>query len=186
MSKSALWMVALLIGSGVWVGVSVAEEKEKEEEMAGAGMPEWVKLTDDHNELKKFVGKWKASSPMMSGTSKTEMMHGGRFVRAHFSGTAEGFEMKGEWTCGYSPALKKFQSVWMDSFSPHVYTATGVKGEDGKITFMGTDPDMMTGAMGPAKMVIEWKDKDTYVMSFFVTKDGELAPHGMFTYTRVK
>lgn len=185
MKQTAIWCLAALVAGGVWIGATRAEDGG--DPGAGMQMPEWAKVNDHHKALHKFVGEWVVTTPQFQGRTVTKAMHGGRYIRSHFTAEMGPVTFKGEWTVTYSNAGKTFQSLWFDNHAPHLYQSSGSIDEKGTMTLTGRNPAQATHELVDGKMVIQWEDDDTYLMIFSEkNKDGAMQEVARMKYSRVK
>lgn len=194
MRNPKLWCVAALLGCICFlVGNVVAQEDGGQKPAAGMGMmPEHLKLTAEHESLKKMVGQWDSSwewklpMPMKgTGTATTKLILGGRYIRQDYESEMMGQPWQGILHLGYDTIEKEFVSVWMDSGSPILSVSRGKRQADGSIRLIGMDPDYMTGKKMQVAVVTRWINDNQYTVAFYtVDKAGKETQAGLMTYTR--
>ncbi|MHC4972830.1 MAG: DUF1579 family protein [Planctomycetota bacterium] len=194
MKNPKLWCIAALLGCVCFlVGNVTAQEEGGKKPAAGMGaMPEHMKLTQEHADLKKMVGQWDSSwewtlpMPMKgTGTATTKLILGGRFIRQDYESEMMGQPWQGVLHLGYDTIEKEFVSVWMDSGSPIMSVSRGKRQADGSIKLIGMDPDHMTGKKHKVAVVTRWVNDNQYTVAFYtVSAEGKETQVGLMTYTR--
>ena len=132
-------------------------DKKAEAPAGDPAMDEMMKLGEPgemHKHLEKAAGEWDAKTKMWmapgmapeesTGKAVFRSMLGGRFVQMQYSGTMMGGPFRGFAIYGYDNATKKFESVWIDSFSTGMMKGTGELAADKKTmtwTVESTGPD---------------------------------------------
>jgi hypothetical protein len=140
-------------------------------------MKKMAEPTQEHKDLvRAMAGEWStnvtfrhgANEPPSTTTGKAriEPVLGNRFLREHFDSEMSGEPMKGEGLFGYNTISKKYESVWVDSFSPGIMYMTGTKKGDKEIEFTGEIPNPHTGQQETVRSVMRFdsNDKMTYEM----------------------
>ncbi|HVS40354.1 MAG TPA: DUF1579 domain-containing protein, partial [Gemmataceae bacterium] len=141
-----------------------------------AFQPPMPKPGPEQDKLKAFVGDWdcvvKFGDMEMKGTATYTLGFGGFWLTETFkSDGPEKFEGRG--TMGYDPNKKKYVSTWIDSESPSMMVSEGDYDKDGKTyTEIGDGPGE-DGKPQKYKSAVEFKDKDTIVMTMAMVKDGK-------------
>lgn len=194
MKNPKTWCLAALLGCTCFlVGNVVAQEVGGQKPAAGMGaMPEHMKLTAEHENLKKMVGQWDSSWELMlpkpmkgTGTATTKLILGGRFIRQDYESEMMGQPWQGVLHIGYDTIEKEFVSVWMDSMSPIMAVSRGKRQADGSLRLIGTEPDYVTGQKKKVAVVTRWLNDNQYTVAFYaVDKDGSETRAGLITYTR--
>jgi len=164
----------------------------------GSVQQEMPKPGKEHEALKVFEGDWTfqgrffmdpAQPPMeMNGTETSKMILGGWYLNSEVKSTFAGAPFEGRWTMTYTLFKKKYQATWIDSMMPHVFVSEGDVDATGKIyTFHGEGFDPATGKSIQEKWVMEVKDADNHVMSFYAPgADGKERKTGEITYKKKK
>jgi len=88
-----------------------------------------------HEMMAKSVGDWKATikfwmdpagePTVVEGTSKVEMILGGRYLKETSNSMVMGMPMEGLNLMGYDNATKEFTSVWIDNMGTGTMVANG-------------------------------------------------------------
>lgn len=148
-----------------------------------------------HQMLAEQVGSWNvhtkmwmdpsASAMESDGTSKAEMILGGRYLHSTFSGTMMGMPFEGISLTGYDNAKKEFFNTWIDNMGTGLAYATGTYSETTKSTELkGLMVDPMTGKDTPFREVFKVINKDKMVMEMYWEMDGKEFLGLELTYTR--
>lgn len=148
-----------------------------------------------HEMMAKSVGDWKttikfwmdpAGEPMVSeGTSKVEMIMGGRYLKETTNSTVMGMPMEGMNLTGYDNLTKEFTSVWIDNMGTGTSVVKGTYDEDSKtITLLGTMVDPMSGNEMNIKETLHIIDDNHHVFEMFVNQDGTEIKSMEVDYTR--
>ena len=195
MKNRWIWCVAAAAcGVSFLMGTVVETVVAQEGEGGAMPMPEWMKLTREHEGFQKSVGDWKVTekwwvspdaAPMVTKAEASCKLHlNGRFLKQKYKSTMEGHPFEGRLYIGFDTLAKEYVSVWMDSMSPYLHYSRG-KEVDGVLWFKGKSPDHMSGKMQTTAMSIEWKDDDEYVLTAYkLADDGSRTKTGELTYKR--
>ena len=193
MRKSWLFVgVVALCGVSFLAGQVTAQEAEEMEMQP----PEWMKLTKEHEDFKKSVGDWTATSkhfmgpdapPMESkGTATARLAFGGRFLEQDYTGEMAGQTFTGKLYVGFDTVDKEFVSIWLSDFSPVPWIGRGTE-KDGVTTIFAMEPDWMTGKKIKTKMKLWWEGDDEYRIEMYkLADDGSETRMGETIYKRVK
>jgi hypothetical protein len=176
-------MVAIALG-----GVALAQDA-----------PEFPKPQKEHQILKQFVGDWDATCRMIGKVDKADketmqskghevakLSYGGFWLVMEFTGEAHQKAFEGQGTIGYDPVKQKYVMTWVDSLNPRMMTAEGTADKDGKIlTFYGECVDPSDKRQLQEKLVFEFKDADTRMLTITASGPEKKEPKGMeILYTR--
>lgn len=164
-------------------------EMEMWAKMAAAGAP--------HAELAKLAGTWNtvvsmwmdpSAAPQVSkGVSESRMVLGGRWLEQRYTGTFMEQPFEGVGFTGYDNFKKQYVGMWMDTASTAVMTTTGKLEGAGKMTFIGTMDDPMSGTAIQVKEVVNIVDADHHNFEMWMTgPDGKMAKTMEIQYTRKK
>jgi hypothetical protein len=137
-------------------------------------------LNENHEHLKNFVGEWDVSTkdwmfqgaePAVSeGTSKGEMLMGGRFLKMHFKGSMFGQPFEGLQIIGYDNLQKKYVTFWIDSTSTAFYLISGKRDKESNVTAgTGEWPEPMSGGTMKVRDVTELISKDEFKYEMYMT-----------------
>ncbi|MEJ2617463.1 MAG: DUF1579 domain-containing protein [Ignavibacteriaceae bacterium] len=148
-----------------------------------------------HEMMAKTAGDWKTTikywmdssgDPMVSeGTSKSEMILGGRYLKETSNSTVMGMPMEGISITGYDNSTKEFTSVWIDNMGTGTTVAKGTYDEETKtITLYGSMVDPMTGKDTKYREVINIVDDNHHVFEMYVDQDGQEVKNMEVEYTR--
>jgi hypothetical protein len=136
----------------------------------------------EHEWLNQFVGEWELESEMLlepgkppvkgKGTESVRSL-GGFWIVSEMKGECLGFTVTGVMTVGYDPRTKKYVGTWVCSACDWLCHYEG--SVDGKtLTLHCEGPNPTTGKTAKMKDVMEWKDKDTRVLtSSILGEDGK-------------
>jgi len=160
-------------------------------------MPPMPKAGPEHAILKMDEGTWDAvveiipapgAPPMTSkGVEVNTVGCGGMCLITDFKGEAMGMPFHGHGVTTWDSVKKKYAGSWTDSMSMGMGVSEATYDPaTKKITGWMEGPDM-TGTVVKTRNVSEWKDKDTRVMTAFVTgPDGKEMQMMKITSTRRK
>ena len=148
-----------------------------------------------HEMMAKTAGDWKTTikywmdssgDPMVSeGTSKSEMILGGRYLKETSNSTVMGMPMEGISIIGYDNSTKEFTSVWIDNMGTGTTVAKGTYDEETKtITLYGSMVDPMTGKDTKYREVINIVDDNHHVFEMYVDQDGQEVKNMEVEYAR--
>ena len=152
---------------------------------------------ENHKALQTLAGKWNAVSKFWmspeappeesAGTSATEMVYGGRFLKETFKGTWQGEPFEGTGYTGYDNVKQEYQSVWIDGASTSIMNSTGAYDAATKtFRFSGTVSCPITGQRD-MKMRMEHViiDNDHHTLTGWNTgTDGQEIKGMEIAYTR--
>lgn len=173
--------------------ISFAQDQNQEE--AQKAWMEYMAPGWAHELLASHVGEWKSvttfwmdpSAPpqTMEGTSKNEMIMGGRYLKSTHSGIMTGMPFEGMSLEGYDNAKKEFTSVWVDNFGTGTSISTGqYDKETNSITYTGTVYEPMQGKDVTVKEVIKYIDKDHHTIEMFAEMNGQEVKTMQIEFTR--
>ena len=148
-----------------------------------------------HEMMAKTAGDWKttikfwmdpAAEPMVTeGTSKAEMILGGRYLKETSNSTVMGMPMEGMSITGYDNFTKEFTSIWIDNMGTGTTIAKGTYDEETKtITLHGSMVDPMTGKDTKYRQVLNIIDDNHHTFEMFVDHDGQEVKNMEVDYTR--
>ena len=169
------------------------DEKAMMEMMAKAATP-----GAEHQKLASMAGTWDtkvkawmnpAAPPAeSSGTTKAEMVMGGRYLQQSFEGEFMGKPFHGMGMSGYDNVTKKYWGTWVDDMGTGVMTSTGHMDKGGKsMTYSGQAPDPTTGKMAANKTKVIFTDADHYSFEMWAAgPDGKQTKVMEIAYSRTK
>jgi hypothetical protein len=148
-----------------------------------------------HEMMAKTAGDWKttikfwmdpAGEPMVTeGTSKAEMILGGRYLKETSNSTVMGMPMEGMSITGYDNFTKEFTSIWIDNMGTGTTVAKGTYDKETKtITLHGSMVDPMTGKDTKYRQVLNIIDDNHHTFEMFVDHDGQEVKNMEVDYTR--
>ena len=148
-----------------------------------------------HEMMAKTAGDWKttikfwmdpAAEPMVTeGTSKAEMILGGRYLKETSNSTVMGMPMEGMSITGYDNFTKEFTSIWIDNMGTGTTVAKGTYDKETKtITLHGSMVDPMTGKDTKYRQVLNIIDDNHHTFEMFVDHDGQEVKNMEVDYTR--
>lgn len=186
---TAIAMSALMTAAA---GAAAAEEKkaaappvtaEQQAQMAAYANASTPRA--EHAQLAYFAGNWttktqvwmdpKAAALESTGTSKGEVVYGGRYVSMTFVGTFWGQPFNGYGLLGYDNLRGKFFNTWVDSMTTGFWLAYGEYDKASNAwTFLGEIPDMMKPSTSiKVRQVIRIYDQNHYGFDWYEFRDGK-------------
>ena len=177
--------------------VSADEKKMSDAEMEM--MKKWHEMAtpgEAHKVLEHFIGDWDytvkwwnapGTEPEIStGDNESKWIMGGRFIESEAEGTSMGQKFEGMGIIGYDNVKKEYTSVWVDSMSPGMMTATGsYDAEKNQLIETGSYTDPMTGQEKSFRGVTTIIDKDNHTFEFYTEgPDGKEFRQMEITYKR--
>lgn len=176
----ALLSIILLLTSSV----QFAQEGGMEMSAEQKAWMDYMTPGKAHHMLSESVGNWKthtklwmdpSAPPMESeGTSKAEMILGGRYLQSTFSGSMMGMPFEGISLTGYDNAKKEYFNTWIDNMGTGLAYATGKYDETTKTTeLIGLMVDPITGKNTAFREVMKMIDKNNMVMEMYSEYDGK-------------
>ncbi|MGA8263106.1 MAG: DUF1579 domain-containing protein [Ignavibacteriaceae bacterium] len=173
----------LVVSSAVLLFTNISFAQDQNQEEAQKIWMEYMTPGWAHELLASHAGEWKSvttywmdpSAPpqTMEGTTKNEMIMGGRYLKSTHSGEMMGMPFEGMSLEGYDNAKKEFTSVWIDNFGTGTSISTGkYDKETNSIIYKGTVYEPMQGKDVTIKQVVKYIDKDHHTIEMY-TVDGE-------------
>lgn len=148
-----------------------------------------------HGYMAQFVGRWDIETrfwhapgqapEITRGRADYDMILGGRYLRSRYTGISMGQAFEGMGLEAFDNAKKEYVSVWVDSMSTGVVTATGQLQADGKtIVYLGTRTDPLTGNDIDTRSVWKQVDDNRWVFEMFDLINGREVQIMVMTATR--
>lgn len=148
-----------------------------------------------HEMMAKSVGDWKATikfwmdpagePTVTEGTSKVEMILGGRYLKETSNSMVMGMPMEGLNLVGYDNATKEFTSIWIDNMGTGTMIAKGSYDDETKtITLHGSMVDPMTGKDTKFRETLQIVDDNHHVFEMYTDRDGQEVKSMEVEYTR--
>ena len=148
-----------------------------------------------HEMMAKSVGDWSATikywmdpsgePTVTEGTSKVEMILGGRYLKETSNSTVMGMPMDGISITGYDNAAKEFTNIWIDNMGTGITVAKGTYDEaTNTITLLGSMIDPMTGKDTKYRETLHLIDDNHHVFEMFTDHDGQEIKTMEVEYTR--
>ena len=148
-----------------------------------------------HEMMAKSVGDWSATikywmdpsgePTVTEGTSKVEMILGGRYLKETSNSTVMGMPMDGISITGYDNAAKEFTNIWIDNMGTGITVAKGTYDEaTNTITLLGSMIDPMTGKDTKYRETLHLIDNNHHVFEMFTDHDGQEIKTMEVEYTR--
>jgi len=143
----------------------------------------------EHEQLKQLEGIWEANASFGGQESKGTMTYkmdlGGMWLIGNFEGETFGQKFQGKGMDSYDANSKKYVSVWIDSMSARPMISEGTLDPEKKIMTMTGEGPGPEGKTTKYKSTLEFKDKDTMVMTMFTAgPDGKEQTMMTITYKR--
>lgn len=175
------------------VSLSIAQQGDQAEMMKK--WQEYMTPGPVHQQFAKTVGNWKASvttymngqEAKSEGSSSSEMVLGGRYLKSSFKGNMMGMPFEGMSLDAYDNATKEYITIWIDSFGTGIMQLKGKMDEKTKeIVYTGATIDPMTGKDSMMKNVMKNIDDDHQLMVMYMIEGGKEIKNMQIEYTRVK
>jgi len=125
---------AVVIFLSVTSGV-LAQPSQQDQQKAMEAYMRAMAVTENHAQLKYFVGKWDVKSTMWTfpgappstsqNTGEATSVLGGRFILTNFKGSMMGQPFEGIQITGYDNMQKKYMTFWIDSSSTAFFLLSG-------------------------------------------------------------
>ena len=150
----------------------------------------------EHERLQTLIGEWKAvtrawrrhDAPIEEGKGSMSnfWMLDGRFVGQEYKSRAQRPKYQGLGALGYDNIRKVYTSVWLDTTSTSVYTATGSFDEAGNVfTLEGVYQDPVTGTPVKCRSITRIINRKKYTFELFKEgSDGKMFRTLDVVYTR--
>jgi hypothetical protein len=195
-----LFIAALLLTSRT--SLSLAQEGAPSEGMSPeqqaimTRMQEYSTPNEHHDVLKMFEGAWvadvkywmdPAEEPGVSqGTSKGQMIMGGRFLEITFTGSMMEQPFEGRGLYGYDNIRKEYRNIWLDSMGTGIMVSSGQYDPATKtITEEGSMSCPITNSDRWYRGAIKIVDNDHYTYETFMKDaEGKEFRAMLITYTR--
>jgi hypothetical protein len=159
---------------------TLAQEPEQDEAMAAyiaAAAP-----GEEHEWLASMAGEYEVTTKMWmdpsvepavsTGSQKSKMALGGRYLMDHYEGSFGGMPFEGVGMTGYDNTLGKFVSSWIDSMGSGILSSVGERDEEGRLVMVGSFEDPASGMMMKLKSVT-WVTDDGYMSEMYnILPDG--------------
>ena len=204
-TKRVVATFAGLVMLGVLAHTATSQEK-KPAAPGGAGdaaeMEAMMKAAapgEQHKMLAKLAGtfdaeiimKQPADAPEMKAKGKevSEMILGGRYLKADFSGEMMGMPFNGTGLSGYDNVKKKWISTWADSMSTGIMVSEGTADAGGKtINYNGEYAcPIENGKMKNFRQVVKIIDDDHHEFEMYMPGPDGKEMRGLYIkYTRAK
>lgn len=137
-----------------------------------------------HEMMAEHAGEWNTTTTMwmdpsappqkMEGTSKNEMIMGGRYLKSTHFGNMMGMPFEGMSLEGFDNAKKEFTSVWIDNFGTGTSISTGKYDEETKsIIYTGNMYEPMQGKDVMIKEIVKTINKDHHIIEMYGFVDGK-------------
>ena len=159
----------------------------QQEDAQAEGMKIWTEYMTPgpmHEMMAKNVGDWKTidrfwmspdGEPMVTeGTSKTEMILGGRYQKSTHTSSMMGMPTEGINIMGYDNATQEFTSVWIDNVGTGTSIAKGKYDEKTKsLTMEGTMFDPITKSDLKYKQIMKILDDNHHLIEMYTNYNGQ-------------
>jgi hypothetical protein len=200
MKTTGTTLIAILLLTG-FPAAAGPEETELPPGTTAEMMEAWQRVAtpnEHHEHLARMAGTWDvqgtfwmqpgAPPSKSTGTSRNEMILGGRFLHTHYESEFMGQPFVGMGLDGFDNAIQKHVGVWVDSAGTMVLQFTGECSDGGKLLeTMSEFLDPMSGELTRMKGVVTHVADDKYTFeSWSQGPDGEFFKSMELTYTRKK
>jgi hypothetical protein len=188
-------LLSLVMFSVILISSSVSFAQQGDQAEMMKKWQEYMTPGPVHQQFAKAVGNWKAvvtsfmggQESKSEGTSSSEMILGGRYLKTSFKGSMMGMPFEGMGLDAFDNATKEYISIWIDSFGTGVMRLTGKMNETTKeIIYTGTMVDPMTGKDAMTKNVMKNIDEDHQLVVMYMIEGGQEIKNMEIEYTRVK
>lgn len=176
-------------------GQAVAQDMTPEQQ---AAMMKAMQPGEHHKHLAQFAGKFEYTSKMWmqkgmpamesGGTSKSQMILGGRYLEDVVLGNFGGMPFEGRALMGYDNTTGEYSFAWIDNMGTGMMRATGQCSDNGKtITLDGTTMSPTMDGEMPFREVIRVIDDKHHVMEWYMPSPdgGEMFKMMELSYTRL-
>lgn len=147
-------------------------------DVIASGILEIVLPGPEHERLQALIGNWKAetrawrrlgaSEEKGRGTLSNFWMLNGRFVGQEYKSRAQRPKYQGLGAMGYDNIKKMYTSVWLDTTSTSIYTATGRFDATGNVyTLEGVCQDPVTGKPVKCRSITRIINRKKYTFELF-------------------
>lgn len=199
--------LAVMLGAGGRFEEPAQPQTPADMQAAMAGYMKSIKPNERHKYLEQLAGDWETTMQVFTasgakpietkGTSKNEMIHGGRFLKMDTTGalkmpgpdgkTTE-VPMVGLGLMGFDNNRKLYTFMWTDTLNTGMLLAKGNLSQDGEaMTLFGEMDEPLTGEMGkPVRYVTRIIDKDHYTFEISEVIYGEPFKVVQIDYSRKK
>ncbi len=194
---------AFVAGAMMTAGFAVNAQPDTGEGMdpeMQAMMEAWAKVATPgphHEILDKLVGEFTTTTKMWMtpgappdvshGSSKSELILGGRYVAMDFKGTMMGEPFYGRDIFGYDNVKQKYHGAWADTAGTGLYMYSGTMNEAGDtITTFGEYPSFTGEGITKMKSVSAFSDDGSVTFSMYFKEPGmpEWMQNMEIVYTR--
>ena len=171
----------LVVASAVFLFTNISFAQDQNQEEAQKIWMEYMTPGWAHELMASHAGEWKSvttywmdpSAPpqTMEGTSKNEMIMGGRYLKSTHSGEMMGMPFEGMSIEGYDNAKKEFTSVWIDNLGTGTSISTGKYDKaTNSIIYIGTVYEPTQGK-DCVKEIVKYIDKDHHTIEMYYVMD---------------
>lgn len=186
MSGKKFAAISIVMALAVSAAFALAPQQSQQDQQKV--MEAYMKMAatnENHAYLAKFAGEWEVATtawmqpgapPQTSkGSSESEMILGGRFLKMHFKGAMFGQPFEGIQVVGYDNMKNKIITFWIDSTSTAFFLTEGTIDAASKTTTeTGVWPDPVTGGTMGVKSITKLIGPDEYTYEMFmVGADGQ-------------
>jgi hypothetical protein len=193
----AVALIAPLVRSQDKPAAPAADKKQPSMEEMMAAWSKYGTPGKEHEIFKSMQGTFNADvtlnmpgapSPEKStGVAKNELLFGGRYLMAEFSGQMMGKPFEGGGLWAFDKLKGKYVNIWIDDMSTMVNVAEGTADAGGKtVTLTSTCPDPVLGKDKTIKTVLTVIDNDRHTYEAFESPQGKEIKTLSITYTRAK
>jgi len=135
-------------------------------------------LGPEHAKLKSMAGSWDVATKMwmepgmpaqdIPGKAEMKTILGDHYLMQEFSATMMGQPFTGWAIIGYDNALKKYESIWVDSMGTGMMWAEGTASKDGNtINFTTEATDPMKKKIVKGREVIRFEGDKKHVLEMY-------------------
>ena len=198
--RLAIPTACVLLIAGVLTGQLLSQDDDRarvspEEAMMQKWM-EYMTPGEAHAELSQKAGQWNLEVQMWMApgappvttraTSEHKLIMGGRYLLDRTLGEFQGQPFEGLGITSYDNLKKKYVALWIDNHSTGFNLMEGLA-SSGVFTFVGEQPDLMTGGTKKARSVETIIDANTWKMEAYeVEADGSERKTMEIVYRRAR
>lgn len=173
--KNFVKIFAVIICCAVIYSPLFAQEQMPEMTHEQKAWMDYMAPGPEHAMMAKAAGEWKVKTtawekpgdePVVSeGTSKSEMILGGRYYKEEFEGSAWGMPMSGINLMAFDNSTKEYISTWIDNVGTGISMSKGKWNDEANaIVMWGSMVDPTTGGEMKYKSVIKTIDDNNNVL----------------------